>query len=180
MTCIVAVEHDGKVWMGGDSAASRDNDVVCRTNEKVFVNGDFLIGYSGSFRVGQLLQYSFKPQKPLHTQSTMEYLVNDFVDCLRNLLRDKGAMLKDEEGDAQDSEFLLGFRGKIYVIEPDFNIGKPTENYASCGTGASYAMGALYALSESSAPPEDKIIKALSAASEYCNGVKPPFTILKK
>lgn len=180
MTCIVALEHDGNVWMGGDAAATRDHDVVCRANSKVFKNGEFLIGFSGSFRIGQLLQYSFFPPEQDFTQSEVEYLVTNFIDSLRELLQDKGAIMKEQEGDAQDSEFILGYKGKIYVIEPDFNIGRPITPYTSCGTGSSYAMGALYVLSEANLEPKHKVEKALQAAAEYCTEVKAPFTILSQ
>lgn len=178
MTCIVAVEHEGKVWMGGDSAASRDDDIVRRSNNKVFVTGDFLIGFSGSFRIGQLLQYAFKPQKQARNQADMEYMVVDFVDSLRRLLRDKGLLMEEKEGEAHDSEILIGYKSRIYVIESDFHVGLPTASYAACGSGAPYAMGAMYVLNEQLLSPQEKINIALSASAEYCTGVKPPFTIL--
>lgn len=179
MTCIVAIQHDGYVWMGGDAAASRDNDVVCRSNPKVFWNNDILIGYSGSFRIGQLLQYAFRPPCQSAGQSDIEFLVVDFVDELRQLMRERGTLMKEEEGEAHDSEFLIGYRGKVYVIEPDFNVGCLLTSYVSCGSGANYAMGALYALDKNEEmSPQEKIKIALSAATEYCTGVRPPFTIL--
>lgn len=178
MTCIVAVEHEGKIWMGGDSAASREEDIVCRSNEKVFINGEFIIGFSGSFRIGQLLQYAFKPQKQSRNQTDMEYMVVDFIDSLRRLCRDKGLLMEEKEGEAHDSEFLVGYRGRIYVIESDFHVGRPIDSYAACGSGASYAMGAMYVLNEQLISPEEKIHEALSASAKYCTGVREPFTIL--
>jgi ATP-dependent protease HslVU (ClpYQ) peptidase subunit len=179
MTCIVALEHEGSVWMGGDSAASRDNDVVRRSNEKVFFNENFLIGYSGSFRIGQLLQYALHIPKQSYGQTDMEYMVVDFVDALRNLMRDKGTLMKEEEGEAHDSEILIGYRGKIYVVESDFHVGNPIAPYAACGSGASYAMGAMYVLADDEKlSPQEKINKALSASAEYCVAVKQPFSIM--
>ncbi len=178
MTCIVAIEHEGKVWMGGDSAATRDDDIVCRSNEKVFINGEFIIGYSGSFRIGQILQYAFKPPKQnLFKQSDMEYMVVDFVDALRKTLKEKGAIMEEKEGEAHDSEFIVGYQGKIYVIESNFNIGRPLHNYASCGSGMDYAMGCLYNMPEE-LHITSKIEKALSASAEFCSSVRKPFSIL--
>ena len=57
MTCIVGLEHDGKVYMGGDSAAVGGMDVYPSRIPKVFQAGRYLIGYTTSFRMGQLLQY---------------------------------------------------------------------------------------------------------------------------
>lgn len=179
MTCIVAIEHEGTVWMGGDSAASRDNEIVRRTNEKVFFNEEFLIGYSGSFRIGQLLQYAFQAPKQSYGQTDMEYMVVDFVDALRYLLKDKGVLMKEEEGEAHDAEILIGYRGRIYVVESDFHIGCPLTPYASSGSGAPYALGALYVLNDDEKlSPQEKIDKALSASAEYSTGVSSPFTIM--
>jgi len=37
MTCIIAVEHKGKVWMGGDSAGTRsDMHQQSRSDKKSF------------------------------------------------------------------------------------------------------------------------------------------------
>lgn len=179
MTCIVAIEHDGTVWMGGDSAASRDNEIVRRSNEKVFFNDEFLIGYSGSFRIGQLLQYAFHAPKQSYGQTDMEYMVVDFVDALRHLMRDKGTLMKEEEGEAHDSEILIGYRGKIYVMESDFHIGRPLTSYAACGSGAPYALGALYVIAnDQNLSPQEKIEKSLSASAEYSAGVASPFIIM--
>jgi ATP-dependent protease HslVU (ClpYQ) peptidase subunit len=179
MTCIVAIERDGEVWMGGDSAASRDDDIVRRVNPKVFWNNGFLIGYSGSFRVGQLLQYAFCPPFHAEDQPDMEFLVVEFVDALRQLMKERGTLMKEEEGEAHDAEFIIGYRGKIYVVESDFHVGAPLTPYAACGSGAAYAMGALHAIHKNvELRPQEKIEAALSAAAEFCTGVRSPFTIL--
>lgn len=178
MTCVVAIEHEGKVWMGGDSAATREDDIVCRSNEKVFINGEFIIGYSGSFRIGQLLQYALKPPKQnLFKQTDMEYMVIDFVDALRKMLKEKGALMEEKEGDAHDSEFIVGYQGKIYVIESDFNVSRPLYNYAACGVGMDYALGAMFVMPEE-LHVVSKIEKALLASSEFCTAVRKPFNIL--
>ena len=68
MTCIVGLSHQGKVFMGGDAAAADDNIVSARKEPKVFIKNGYLIGYSGSFRFGKVVQYSFNPPKPPHDE----------------------------------------------------------------------------------------------------------------
>ena len=63
MTCIVGVVDNGKVYMGGDSAGVGGLCIETRKQPKVFRNGDFLIGYTDSFRMGQLLQYKMSPPR---------------------------------------------------------------------------------------------------------------------
>lgn len=179
MTCIVAIKHDNEIWIGGDSAAFRDDERTSRADEKVFKHGEFLFGYSGSFRVGQLVRYAFNPPKNNKQKSDMEYMVVDFVDSLRFLLEEKGKLLKDESGDSYDSEIVVGFRNKIYVIESDFNVSTSTEKYVVSGSGSAYALGALYVLDENdNIKPKDKVEIALKASAQYCPSVKAPFTIM--
>ena len=61
MTAIVAIRQDNTVYMGGDSAGVAGLKITIRKDPKVFINGNFLMGFTTSFRMGQLLQYSFKP-----------------------------------------------------------------------------------------------------------------------
>jgi ATP-dependent protease HslVU (ClpYQ) peptidase subunit len=179
VTCIVAIEHEGKVWMGGDSAACKDDYVSSVKNKKVFIVGDFIIGYSGSFRVGQILEYAFKPpEQDIYSKSDMEYMVIDFVDSLRETLREKGVLLNTEEGESHDSEFLVGYHGQIYSIERDFHVGRSVHRYAACGSGMYYALGALHAMDENIDSPLLGIEKALSACMAFSTNVRTPFTIL--
>jgi hypothetical protein len=63
MTCIVSLVDGDTVYMGGDSAAVEDGHYLTRTrNPKVFINGAYLIGYTSSFRMGQLLEFADLPQ----------------------------------------------------------------------------------------------------------------------
>ena len=178
MTCIVGVELDGQLWLGGDAASTRDHEVFVRKNPKVFKVENMLIGFSGSFRIGQLLQFSFKPVQHVWGRDDFQYIVTSVVDSIRGLLNENGAMIKDEMGDSHDSEFIIGYRGKFYIIDSDFHVEIPTENYVATGTGAAYALGALHAMKKHKISPAKKIHKALSAAEEYCTGVRKPFTIL--
>jgi ATP-dependent protease HslVU (ClpYQ) peptidase subunit len=60
MTCIVGMVENGKVYIGGDSAGVSGFDYHIREDQKVFQNGDMIFGFTSSFRMGQLLQYSLK------------------------------------------------------------------------------------------------------------------------
>ena len=61
MTCIVGLIDGNRVWMGGDSAGVSGLDITVRSDPKVFRNGDFLIGFTSSFRMGQLLAFRLRP-----------------------------------------------------------------------------------------------------------------------
>jgi ATP-dependent protease HslVU (ClpYQ) peptidase subunit len=179
MTCIVALEHEGTVWVGGDSAGIDGLSICNRADEKVFINENLIMGFCGSFRIGQLLRYSLEvPEQSVKQTDDMEYLVNDFVDAVRELLNEKGAAKKENELEEHESSFIVGFKGKIYVVEEDYQVGRPRENYAAVGCGAQIALGALYATRNSNMQPQDRLRVALEAAAEYSAGVRGPFAFL--
>ena len=57
MTCIVGLETPNGIMMGCDSAAVGGGNIFTTRLKKVFKRGKFLIGYSTSFRMGQVIQY---------------------------------------------------------------------------------------------------------------------------
>jgi len=183
VTCIVGIEQDGAVYIGGDSAGiEEDSLAICRrADEKVFVNdtGEFIMGFCGSFRVGQLLRYALEPPEQSLKKDDMAYLVTDFVDAVRAVQRDKGSLSKENELEELDAAFLVGYKGRLYTVESDFQVGRPVESYAAVGCGAQIALGALYALQDTGLDPKSKIEVALSAAAEYSAGVRGPFLVLQ-
>jgi hypothetical protein len=82
MTCIVGLEHQGKVYIGADSAGVQGYNVTCRSDEKVFQNKDFILGFTSSFRMGQLLRYSFNPPTQPANKDDMHYLATDFITAV--------------------------------------------------------------------------------------------------
>ena len=81
MTCIVGIvdQSNNKTYMAADSIGVRGNDKSIQNNPKVFYNyhdPKFLIGFTSSFRMGQILQYEFIPPKVnnLHTTSYYEMM----------------------------------------------------------------------------------------------------------
>lgn len=182
MTCIVGLEQDGIVYIGGDSAGIDSwNLAICgRADEKVFItdSGEFIMGFSGSFRVGQLLRYALETPEQSQKKDDMAYMVTDFVDAVRNMQREKGVLKKDNELEEHEGAFLVGYKGKLYVVESDFQVGKPIENFTSIGCGSQVALGSMFATRNSNISPQNRIELALMAAEQYSAGVRGPFLIL--
>ena len=174
MTCIIGIVEKGKVYIGGDSAGVSGMDVTIRKDDKVFRVGDFVIGGTTSFRMLQLLKYSFKPPKvkgDLH-----KYMCTDFVDEIRKTFAAGGFLEKDRDSDVGGT-FLVAYKGRLFEINSDFQVGEAKEGIAAVGCGARYAIGAAYALNGLGAKP---IIKeALRISAHYSGGVRPPFKVIK-
>ena len=88
MTCVVALRTDHSILLGSDSLASDTDIGVHRVDPKVFRLGEFGIGYGGSFRFGQIVQYFFNPPKitKKDKQDLFSYMIKKFVPELRKTL----------------------------------------------------------------------------------------------
>lgn len=73
--------------------------------------------------------------------------------------------------------FLVGYKGKLYNLEADYQVGVPKASFDAVGCGSDLALGAMFATE--GLPPEQRINAALAAASTFSAGVAPPFTILR-
>lgn len=186
MTCIVAVKHNKNIYMGGDSLGSNTSfQKVVRLDEKVFVKGDMIFGFTSSFRMGQILQYVMEsPERP-EGISDMKYLVAYWIPALIECFEEQGykGEKPEEEGDSSGTKkggtFLLGYRGTIYHIEDDFQVGVPADQYSAVGCGADLALGAVFTAKKSGLKEPEKIITvALEAAEKFSAGVQRPFVIM--
>ena len=183
MTCICAIEHKGSVYIGGDSAYSDDNMISTTAfNEKVFIIENMIIGVCGSLRTMQVIKHGLKlPLKKDPAQTDMSYLVIDFVDSLRKLLKDKASLATDDNCESlPDTGFLLGDGKKIFEVDTDMQVVRPVDGYAAMGSGAQVALGSLYTTKHNQdLTPEEKITIALESASHHTCHVRPKFHILR-
>lgn len=174
MTCIVAVVENGVVSMGGDSAGVAGWQLTLRKDRKVFHNEGFLIGGTSSFRMLQLLRYAFMP--PLYDGLTKldRYMATTFVGALRQCFKDGGYAQKNNEQESGGT-FLVGYRGHLFEIADDYQVGESLNNYAAVGCGAEVALGVLYATPKMR--PAKRLELALHAAQAHNAGVRAPFYI---
>lgn len=180
MTCIVGYVEKDKVHIGGDSAGVDSGlRIQIRKDPKVFKQGPFIMGFTSSFRMGQILMSSkFKISKQKKEQSDYDYMITEFVDAIRECFKKGGYLQKYEEGDEKGGTFLVGYKGTLYYIEDDFQVGISEENYNACGCGEELARGALHVLEDSDLSAIDKIKKSLDAASRFSAGVAPPYNFV--
>lgn len=183
MTCIVGLEHAGKVYLGGDSAGVGGYRLAVMAEPKVFKRGKFVIGYTTSFRMGQLLQHTLKPPK---WDATWEgnlqgFMVSRFIPAVRNCLRE-GEYLKKTEEVIRGGTFLVGYRGSLFVVEDDMQVGRVVDGYYAVGCGMDLALGSMHTTSTSLDPfeqmPKHRITLALEAAERFSAGVSGPFTVV--
>ncbi len=174
MTCIVGLVDKNIVYIGGDSAGVAGYSLTVRADEKVFVKDGFIMGFTSSFRMGQLLQYNLKIPKYHSDVDIFEYMVTDFINAVRECFKGGGFAQKDKE-EERAGIFLVGFKGKLFKINFDYQVGVPSLPFDVCGCGTDIALGAMYANVNLS--PKERIIQALEAAEQFSAGVRRPFIV---
>lgn len=172
MTCIVGIAEGGKVYIGGDSAGVCGMDIAIRADRKIFKNQGFVMGFTSSFRMGQLLCYKFSPPPRHPDEDVMGYMVTKFIDGVRDCFKDGGYARKVSEVES-GGQFLVGYEGRLFSIEGDYQIGETMCGYHAVGCGADYAKGSLFATMGEQ--PEKRLDMALRAAAAHSAGVCGPF-----
>lgn len=178
MTCIIgfADKDKKKVWIGGDSAGVAGYSIQIRGDVKVFRNGPFIMGFTTSFRMGQLLHYVFKPPEHPAELDDMAFMVSVFIPAIKKCFKD-GGFQKTKEGGERGGSFLVGYRGNLYEVDDDYQVGIMQDNIASVGCGSEVATGAMYGLLNVKMNPDDRIRKALEITTYLNGGVRAPFVV---
>ena len=183
MTCIVGIVDDfGSVFMGGDSAACGDCSIQTIKDGKVFQKENFLFGIAGNPRLYAILKYNF--DLPMDDyDNPLLYLNSYFVPALRECLADNGFLeIKDEIESTPETWVLMGYKGRLFMLDSSFFVSEYDQPFASIGCGSDIALGCMYLMEKirgDGLMPEAKIELALGASEEFNCHVRRPFTILK-
>lgn len=148
MTCITAVIEPSKgVVMAADNQSSTDSLKIDKASPKIWRNGDFLIGVAGSVRVSQVIKHCL--QIPLTIQnvdhdSIEKWMVVDFVDAMRNLLKDKALLNVYEAVESMEhSQIIVAWKDRVFRLWSDLQCEESRLEYSAAGSGTFYALGAM-------------------------------------
>ncbi len=185
MTCIVAIaDGDRGVIMAADGQATADDFTIPRATPKIHCAGNYLIGASGPARTGDLVCYAFDPPPPpppdAQPYALPALLTTAFVDRLRAVFREGGAMKTEDGVDNTDTVLLVGVQGRVFVVYQDLSVVESTRGYAAIGSGHEIASGALAALriADPLGSPAHHAQTALRIAADFIASVGRPFSTL--
>ena len=182
MTCIVGYTNGRNVIIGGDSAGVGGYDFKSRKDSKVFKKGQIIFGGTYSFRMIQILGYSWTPPDISYFKDPMEYMVNDFVPSLFKTFEDN-KFLQTDKGRAEGCWILVGVKGRLFNVQGDFQVGETYVPYDSVGCGSDLAMGAMYNLFADNRKynmndSKFMLTKALDTATKFSAGVGGPYNFV--
>ena len=106
-------------------------------------------------------------------------MIKKFIPVLRELFK-QGGYLEEKNSVETGGCFLIGFNGKLFKVEKDFQVGESIDRFNVVGCGNELALGALYILENlKEISVKKKVKKSLKCAAYHSCGVKGPFNILK-
>jgi ATP-dependent protease HslVU (ClpYQ) peptidase subunit len=194
MTTIVGIQGDEYAVICTDSRVSSFDEsgmayqitTLGTGTSKVASNGKYLLGAAGDVRAINLLHHVFTPPAPTFSESGPKldhFITQKFIPVLRNCFENHGYAMPDN--DTKDhiaehsSQIVVVINGTIYIIDGDYSWTSDKTGIYAIGSGSSYALGALHALTNGKEMPLAKaktsINKALSVASKFDPYTGAPF-----
>jgi len=177
MTCIVGMIEGNRVVMGADSAGSNSYDIRIINSPKVFRNGEFIIGGTGSWRMLQLLNFSLDIPE-VGDMDIYEFICTKFIKQVRKTFRKGGYIQKHAEGNDKGGLFLVAYKDRLFKVESDFTVVEQEQKFDSCGSGEDYANAIMCYFKDSGMSVNVILTKALEVATKLSAGVEPPYTFL--
>lgn len=175
MTVIVGLPYKGRVYLGGDSAATSGwHSRLHLIESKVWEQGGCVFGLTGGCREAQIIQHRLPVPERKDGVDVLRWLAVDFVDALRQARKDSGHDEKLTTGPEVGCHFMMGVKGRLFVLFNDYSFVEQPHGYA-IGSGGDLAIGSLHTSRLLMKQPTKRIAAALQAAA-YNNTCAPPFT----
>lgn len=175
MTCIAGWVENDVIWMAGDSAGVGGYSLTLRADQKVFRNGPMIFGFTTSFRMGQLLRYALTVPDHDPRTDVEKYMTTTFIDAVRECLKSRGYAKKQNEVE-EGGTFLVGYKGRLFRVCDDYQVGAPVDGYDAVGCGEDVARGALFATGHLKGHARAEVI--MQAAERFSAGVRGPFHVI--
>ena len=175
MTVLVGIAHEGRVYMGADTAETWGSKQYPLPS-KLWRAGPFVFGAVGCSREAQIVQHRLQIPERHADVPLLRWLVNDFVDALRTAKNDAGYTEKTTAGVEQGPVLLFGIEGRLFTMASSFAIAEHRE--FALGSGSTAALGSLHTSGQYAIGVRTRLDLALQAACAndiYC---APPFTYL--
>lgn len=177
MTCIIGLKDkkNRKLYIGGDSCAGNAEQYTVHTikQPKVFSKGAFLIGYTTSFRMGQIIERFLTPPPIPSNKKLYYYMIDDFIPAVMKILKEHN-WAKNKDGREIGGKFIVGIRDSLFLIDSNYQVDEYQNDFLVCGCGDAYAEGSLFNDDLNKAA----IIRAFNAAAHFSAYVIPPFKII--
>ena len=138
MTCIVAFKTKLGTVVAGDLLGSNLYTKHLYSKSKVFSNSGYTMGYTYTFRFGQLMEYKLKPIYPSPNDTDLTaFLVNNFIPAVLKVM-ETNKHLDNPGTEASSGTAIVEVKNRIFVLQSDLAILEH-DKFASVGCGKDMA-----------------------------------------
>ncbi len=187
MSTVVVAKKDGKVCIAADSLTSfgdlRLSSVYDAAHDKVLRYDENYLGIVGSAAHQLVLESVFASKKVVDKKIEIDFssrlaIFESFL-ALHPLLKEKYFLnAKDEEDDPYESTQIDALIANPFGIFGVHSLREVTEynKFWAIGSGAEYALGAMFAVYDSAASAEEIAQAGVAAGAEFNNASSMPLS----
>lgn len=184
MSVVVAIKHNGTVYLGADSQVTRGGSRYSLSNPnnykiwKVRKTDNCLMGHVGSLRDScaiRVMDNLVREIDIIHDDVDFDYVVGRIEPMIRDELKEHEFIEKEKPYSSMESRFIFVFKNKLFSIE--YGAVIEHDDYVAIGSGESEAIGSLIS-SEEIVDPNERIIKAIKASAAHDIYVDYPIVLI--
>lgn len=187
MSTVVVAKKDGKVCIAADSLTSfgdlRLSSVYDAVHDKVLHYDENYLGIVGSAAHQLVLESVFASKKVVDKKIEIDFssrlaIFESFL-ALHPLLKEKYFLnAKDEDDDPYESTQIDALIANPFGIFGVHSLREVTEynKFWAIGSGAEYALGAMFAVYDSAASAEEIAQAGVAAGAEFNNASSMPLS----
>ena len=187
MSTVVVAKKDGKVCIAADSLTSfgdlRLSSVYDAAHDKILRYDENYLGIVGSAAHQLVLESVFASKKVVDKKIEIDFssrlaIFESFL-CLHPLLKEKYFLnAKDEDDDPYESTQIDALIANPFGIFGVHSLREVTEykKFWAIGSGAEYALGAMFAVYDSAASAEEIALAGVAAGAEFNNASSMPLS----
>lgn len=153
MTIIIGYTDGKNIDMIADGGAVNDTIIQNIAHPKIFKiivgKHEMLIGYTTSFRMGQLLQFYIEEElscRILDENNVYRFLCTEFIQAVRIIFKEHGFRITCENQQEYGGTFLIGFMGRLYTVQDNYAVLEFKKNFACIGCGEDLAIASMATL----------------------------------
>lgn len=178
MTCVVALTDGQRIVVGADSAGSSfegTGEIHTIAIPKIFRVNGYLLGFSGSWFVGQVVRHHVGWREPADEAADLQsFLLTQILPEINRALAQAGYD-KTIHGTWQ---VLVARAGQIFMLSSRLELLRTTTPYVAIGSGRFVAYGAFHAwMQREGLGLEETVERVLEAVCQFVPGVREPFVI---
>ena len=187
MSTVVVAKKDGKICIAADSLTSfgdlRLSSVYDAAHDKVLRHDENYLGIVGSAAHQLVLESVFASKKVVDKKIEIDFssrlaIFESFL-ALHPLLKEKYFLnAKDEDDDPYESTQIDALIANPFGIFGVHSLREVTEynKFWAIGSGAEYALGAMFAVYDSAATAEEIAQAGVAAGAEFNNASSMPLS----